>query len=478
MHISPKHLVAAVLAGTIFLYSRALIRTAYAVDPARQADIPAMIKPFSGVTERLSEGRRYAAEAELPTARRAQGGGQTYPIPNLEHVNLQIGKAGTVFLSGLPELNTSMSGKLASISQNNDFVFYSINKELQDFATKLVQDAKAPHVVLVAIEPSTGQIISIVGKSDSLPRPELYSGFPAASLFKLVTSTAAIERGGLAPETLVGFRGGTYTLNRWNYAPGIGRDNRSMSLADALGKSCNPVFSRVALSYLNPEVMRTYTKAFGFNSNLRFDLPLPPSQAIIPDADFDLGRTAAGFGEVNLSPIHAAAFIAGIANGGVMLRPSLIDSVITQSGALAYRRQPEILGRIMSAGTSQTLMEMMQRTTTNGTSKRAFMRKNQPIMPNIPVAAKTGTLSGENPKGINNWFVAAAPMDNPKLALAVLVVHPAGQHIKASQIGRMFIQKYFNQPVTTVEPLVKKTYKYKKKPLYKRSYKLTKKKKK
>lgn len=448
--ILPRHIIRTSLASAL-LCGSLLASRGYALDPAQRGP-QSLLNMLAPARERTETGMQLSANTpETLTPRTIQTGARAYPVPALERVDLRVGQAGTVLLSELPRMNTLLDGKVASMTARNEFVFYTLNPDLQSFAQNLVQSAKAPHVAFVAMDPASGRILAMSGKSSSLVHPELYAGFPAASLFKLVTSTAAVERAGLSPETMIGFRGGTYTLNAWNYAPGMGRDTRLMSLSEALARSCNPVFSRVAIRFLNPEVLRSYVRAFGFNTNLRFDLPLPPSAAKIPDEGYELGKTAAGFGEVTFSPIHAAAVMGGIANGGLMLRPALIESVVAQDGAVIYQQHPETLTRLMAAGTAQTLLSMMEKTTTIGTSRRAFMVRNSPLMPDIPVAAKTGTLRGDNPEGINNWFVAAAPAENPRLAVAVLVVHPLGNHLKASQLGRQFIQKFFNRPVSALE---------------------------
>jgi membrane peptidoglycan carboxypeptidase len=88
-------------------------------------------------------------------------------------------------------------------------------------------------------------------------------------------------------------------------------------------------------------------------------------------------------------------------------------------------------------------MEMMRYTTTMGTSRREFMRGGQPTLGNIEVAGKTGTLSGTNPPGLNNWFVGAAPINNPELAVAVITVD-ASHSSKASHLARLVMQRYFN----------------------------------
>lgn len=217
-----------------------------------------------------------------------------------------------------------------------------------------------------------------------------------------------------------------------------------MSLAEALGKSCNAVFARVALQHLTPTDLRAYAKAFGFNSDLEFDSPLHESSSYIPSGQYELGRTAAGFGAVHLSPVHAATMMSAIANHGTMPRPSFVDKVVDEGGEVVYQSRPELLHRVVQPDTAKTLLRMMQFTTTVGTSRKEFSgnKHRSPVLPR-EVAAKTGTLRGSNPKGLNRWFIAAAPADNPQVAIAVIVVNPGNGNASPSHIGRELLEKYF-----------------------------------
>ena len=71
------------------------------------------------------------------------------------------------------------------------------------------------------------------------------------------------------------------------------------------------------------------------------------------------------------------------------------------------------------------------------------MRGGRPALGEIEVAGKTGTLSGSNPAGLNNWFIGTAPMQNPELAVAVITVD-ANHSAKASRLGRLVMQRFFN----------------------------------
>ncbi len=87
--------------------------------------------------------------------------------------------------------------------------------------------------------------------------------------------------------------------------------------------------------------------------------------------------------------------------------------------------------------------EMMTRTVTKGTAKKAFWdQKGRPFLPGISVAGKTGTLSRYNPHRTYNWWVGYAPVDDPKIAVAALVVNEPKWRIKASYVAREALRKY------------------------------------
>jgi cell division protein FtsI/penicillin-binding protein 2 len=330
------------------------------------------------------------------------------------------------------------------MTPRNNIVFYTLDPDLQEFVSRTVNQADAPHVAVVALNPKTGAILAIAGRSASIPGIEYHNGFPAASLFKVVTAAAAVEEAGIEPDSLIQFRGGTYTLNQGNYIPNPAADRRVMSVGEALGRSCNPVFGRLGSTLLNGSILERYAHKFGFNRSLKIEVPMRPSTAQIPGDDrFELSRTSAGFGEVRISPVHAAALVAGIGNGGLLPRPYLIERVADADGVTIEKTEPEALQRIIQPETARSLLEMMRYTTTIGTSRREFMRGGRPALGDIEVAGKTGTLSGSNPAGLNNWFIGTAPIQSPELAVAVITVD-ANHSSKASRLGRLVMQKYFN----------------------------------
>jgi penicillin-binding protein A len=366
-------------------------------------------------------------------------------LPPLEQVNVYYNQdKDTAFTEKIPLFNSRFAGRVAALTQKNEFVFFTLQFEMQNFVESLMRSVRAEHAAIVAMEVSSGRVLAIAGRSPLLPAPEFHNGYPAASLFKVVTAAAGIERASLTSDSLIRYRGGTYQLSRQNYFPSSGKDRKVMSVGEALGKSCNPVFGRIALNYINANILRFYASSFGFNHDVRSDVPLPKSIAYIPEDDpFELSRTGAGFGGVTISPVHAATLMAGIANEGYMNKPTFIDRIVAPTGVVVYKGKPRKISTMVKKNTSLELLRMMRFTVTHGTSKREFMRRNKSVLSQMSIAAKTGTLSGDNPRGLNNWFIATAPLERPEIAIAVVTVNASAASSKASHLGRMVLEKYF-----------------------------------
>ncbi len=354
--------------------------------------------------------------------------------------------------SGLPKLDKSFfrEAGFAKVNQMHagKKIELTIDKRLQDAATKLLNRYQVKNGAIVAIEPSTGKIKALASRSvtekKELPLA-LRSGFPAASLFKIVTGAAAIEESGLSGRSEIKYRGGDYSLNKSNYKPDTETDTRKMKLDDAMGRSVNPVFARVALKNLNSDILGDYAKRFGFMESFTEELPVESSGFGEIKDDFELARTAAGFGDVSISPLHAALLSATIANDGVMMKPYLVESIASKEGEDLYNAQTQPWGRVLLSSTARELNDMMLKTSTSGTSKKQFRRWRKTALKNVKVAAKTGTLSGKNPRGRYLWFTGSAPADQPDLSVAVLVVDSGGGKIGSSALARLFFEEYFSE---------------------------------
>ncbi|SNB48035.1 penicillin-binding transpeptidase domain-containing protein [Geobacter sp. DSM 9736] len=338
-------------------------------------------------------------------------------------------------------------GQLLATLPGGGTILYDIDQELQERVTETLRRYKVPYGAFVAMEPKTGKVIAMTGHSSVDPAWEaqsVYGLYPMASLFKIVTATAAIEQNKVTSDTVFAFRGRLTSENPkiWDVKPG--RNHLEMPLAIAMGKSVNPVFGRLASDVVGKESIVSCAERFGFNQAL-FPTPALPSRSIVPQDNDQLKLMGAGLcKDVQISPLHAASMIAAIANGGLMMQPVLAREVRNANGEPLYVEKPQAVRRIVSPETARELSRMLGTTVSSGTSRRAFHdRRGRPKLASIPIAAKTGSINGTSPAGHYSWFVAYAPADNPQIALAALIVNQDKWHIKASNLGEQALEAFF-----------------------------------
>lgn len=328
-------------------------------------------------------------------------------------------------------------------------IIYTLDPVLQIKATEILRQYRPSFAAFIALDPKTGKILALADYSRENP---YYLGiwqkatYPAASIFKLITAAAALEKGVLQYNSLVSFRGNQYLLtpqklNEHN------KKERRVSFEEALAKSNNVVFGRVACKLLGAQTLRRYSEAFGFNQNIHFDFPLEKSRALIPEESYDLARCGAGFGNVTLNPLHAAVIASLIANRGVMIRPHLIASVTNQEGQKVYEAQREILGQPISFKTASDLSRMMRRTVEDGTASKIFQPAGKKILKNLTICGKTGHLSGDNPPGLYDWFIGFAPAEDAQIAFSALAINQNGLKAKGTLLAREVLKEFFRDRV-------------------------------
>ena len=322
----------------------------------------------------------------------------------------------------------------------------TVSPNLQERARRLFQEYQVPYGALVAIEPSTGRILAYVSHSSVQPSGEDLARDvtpPAASVFKLITSSALIDAG-VSPDTRVCYNGGSSRLDAVHLQDNPRRDNACATLDEALGKSLNAVFAKLADKHLDAGTLLRYAKSFGFGQALPFDFAPPPSPIEVPGERLEFARTAAGFWHAFMSPLHAALIAATFANDGSMPRPRLVERVVLPDGKLAPALPASGAPRaVISPKTAPAVSKMMLRTCKDGTSRTAFLDgRGRSQLPGIQVAGKTGSLSANDPYRAYSWWVGFAPAEQPRIALAALVVNGPVWRIKSSFVARELLREY------------------------------------
>lgn len=338
---------------------------------------------------------------------------------------------------------------LAPIPAERDFVARSVLKDdklvlegaaprtltlspsLQKKLTELLKSYAVPYGAIVAIEPATGRVLAMAEHSADAPAMRglpLKAVYPAASVFKIVTG-AALLSAGIGPNMSVCYHGGFRRLDPKLLEDGP-RDGRCASLARAMGHSTNVIFAKLAKRSLDAKALRVWAEKLGFNAPFPFAEPVDVSVARIPDSTFDMAKTAAGFGEVFLSPLHAAVLAATVGNKGVMVSPVLFE------GEASHARQA------LDEPTAQALADMMELTVTEGTARPAFRERGRYVLGEAQAAGKTGSLSDKKPFRDFSWFVGWAPKESPRIAVAAVVVNGALWRVRAPYLAREAMRMY------------------------------------
>jgi cell division protein FtsI/penicillin-binding protein 2 len=321
----------------------------------------------------------------------------------------------------------------------------TFDARLQRTIERMLVDGQVAWGSVVAIEPRTGRVLAIAQHSERQPgREDLFAdaSAPSASVFKVITAAALLERGGLGPDAGVCYHGGGERLLEHNLVDDPTRDTACADLADAIARSINPVVAKLSLQHLDAGGLLGMAESFGWNQEIPFELPIQTSRAEIPRDRLERGRASAGFWHTHLSPMHGALLAQAIAQGGSMLRPFMVDLVTDANGTAVYHGRSRFLRATVRESTARTLNRMMRGTVTRGTSRHAFFPQGRPFLPGIEIAGKTGTLNGRDPYRAYTWWVGFAPADRPRIAIGVLIVNGTRWRIKANDVARETLKAY------------------------------------
>lgn len=339
--------------------------------------------------------------------------------------------------------------RVTAITPEGMQINYTIQGELQQKVYEYLAKYQVPYGVFVAIEPATGRILGMTAYSSVDPawaKRSAYELYPMASLFKIITASAALENHKITPESVIEFRGNSYSENPryWDISP-HGRNNQ-MTASYAMGKSINPLYGRLARDIAGKQSVMESVSRFGFNQELLPGTPAKQSQAGEPVDNHALMLMGAGLDhDVKISPLHAAVIMSAIANGGKMMAPGLTSGITNARGVEKETFTPRELRQLVTPETSASLTRMLSSTVLTGTSRKAFHdRRGRPLL-DVQVAAKTGSIDGSAPKGHYSWFAAFAPIQNPRIALVALVINSDKWRIKASQVGAEALEEFFRK---------------------------------
>ncbi|MBR2476607.1 MAG: peptidoglycan glycosyltransferase [Clostridia bacterium] len=372
-----------------------------------------------------------------------------------------IEKEYNSFLVGSDELNKIFNIDNAIAGQMNDGydLHLTVNHATQEKASKLMEGYRG---ALVAINPQTGEIIAMVSKPDFDPHEDYLNAnwdtlgedesapflnratmglYPPGSTFKTVT-TAVMHMNGMQDYS---FDDETGRIDIGGHTISNTRDaiHGETDITKAFTRSSNVYFAKAG-SEIPAASFADMASKLMFNSSFGGDFPHMQSRFYAEGmTDAEQAITAIGQGKTLTSPLHLAMITGAIANGGTMMKPYIVSSVMTNGGTVIKTNSPEVLSNAIPPETAQFVKDLMVDTVEYGTGTNAKIS-------GITVGGKTGTAENEltvdDPEKTHALFIAFAPAENPQIAVAVVLEYAGstGGTI-AAPIARDVIKTYLGK---------------------------------
>lgn len=330
------------------------------------------------------------------------------------------------------------------------FIEYSLRQDMQRYSDELLSTYRPDYAAFVALDARTGEILSLSSYSRKAEfaahNLALLARFPSASIFKVVTATAAIDQDRATADTIVPFNGANHTLYKKNIeTTSHNRWTRYMTLKQAFALSANSFFGKLGLYQVGPLGLREYAEKYLFNVPIASDLPVEEGIALIPtDDDWGVVEASSGYTRENkMSPLQGALLAAAAVNDGMIMRPHLVRSIVDSDGATLYQAETEVLSTAMREESARQVRELMRETVRSGTSRKAFrnlMRKAK--YSEVEFGGKTGSLNAVDPKGKTDWFVGYMRYKDRRIAVAAASIHGDLWRVRSSQLASLYFEHY------------------------------------
>jgi peptidoglycan glycosyltransferase len=343
-------------------------------------------------------------------------------------------------LSGRSGELGSLLDRLSGSEQQGDNLVTTLDPAAQRVALQQLGGRKG---AVVALDPRTGAIrvmASVPGYDPNTVKDQqqfnalnrnqdapllnrnTQAGYPPGSTFKVVTAIAAIDSGRYTPDSRISGR----NAKRISGVPlnnDQGESFGDITLTEALTKSVNTVFGEIG-EKLGKATMKKYMDRLGFGRPVEVDLPRDERAAsgerqrgriiAATNGAVDVGRMAIGQDKLTVTPLQMAMVASAVANGGKLMKPHIADRVVDRDGRTVRHINPGEMSQVMSADTASKVGAMMDQVVKEGTGTAAALE-------GIDVAGKTGTAEVGHGCPNQLWFIAFAPAQDPRVAIAVTV---------------------------------------------------------
>lgn len=338
-----------------------------------------------------------------------------------------------------------------------DTLVSTLDSRLQKAAYDALGDRKGAVIVM---EPSTGKILAMVSKPDFNPNKIVENWdyinseeqkdnsrllnratqglYPPGSTFKIITALEYIREN---PD----YKNYRYNCKSEGIFNGIKihcyNQNRhgEQNLTESFENSCNTSFANIGIG-LNKGKFYKLCEELLFNKALPVDFSYKKSSFVLnsKSKNEEVPQTAIGQGNTGMTPLHNLMITAAIANGGVLMQPYFIDHLENYTGGQVKKYAAKSYGQLMTAKEAAQLITLMRAVVEEGTASSLKDR-------GYTAAGKTGSAEFEEGKAAHAWFTGFAPVDNPEIAVCVIVENVGAGSTYAVPVAQKIMDTYFQK---------------------------------
>lgn len=285
----------------------------------------------------------------------------------------------------------------------------------------------------IIMDPYSGEILALANANDFNPNEywkynddvrrnkALTDTYEPGSTFKVITMASLLDQKLCSLHESIYVENGTYKFRNVNI-----KDTHPfnhLTTTQVIEQSSNIGVAKL-IQRLDDETYYKYLRGFGFGYNTSIQLPGEAGGLLRkPNQWSALSKTYLSFGyEISVTPIQLITAFSAVINGGVLYQPQIVKSQVRYDGSFVYQAQPKEIRRVISTGTSDLMRKLLAGAVKNGTGKKAASDL-------IEIGGKTGTsqklIDGKYSRAhYNSSFVGFFPVDNPKVAMLILVNSP------------------------------------------------------
>ena len=336
-----------------------------------------------------------------------------------------------------------------------DTIVTTLDTRLQTAAYNALGEGRGAVVVM---EPDTGKVLAMVSKPDFDPNniDDVWQAvsdgtawdnsillnratqglYPPGSTFKVLTALEYMREN----SNWEGYHfncQGEDTFNNVTIHCYNSTVHGEVSLADSVAYSCNTSFANIGTT-LNMDSFHKLCEDFLFNQNLPYGGTYTKSSFVLNGSSDKslIPQTVIGQGDTQISPLHNALIMSTMANGGVMMKPYLVDSIENYQGVNVKRFSPSAYKRIISADEAAQMTELMKGVITYGTG--SVLNTDA-----YTVAGKTGTAEYNSEGKSHSWFVGFSNVENPDIVVSVVIEDADTSGIRAVNVAKQIFDAYY-----------------------------------